>query len=51
MNWKTGSYSVEIEKKLEDPAGNNLSRLFDQDITKKQDVATSQAAVLHFEVF
>ncbi len=30
--WKSGYYSLEIEPRLEDVAGNNLERLFDRDI-------------------
>lgn len=33
--WKAGDYILEIESRLEDLAGNNLNRLFDRDITKK----------------
>lgn len=33
--WKTGDYTIEIESRLEDLAGNNLNRLFDKDLTKK----------------
>jgi hypothetical protein len=33
--WETGDYTIEIESRLEDLAGNNLNRLFDKDLTKK----------------
>jgi hypothetical protein len=33
--WRTGDYTIEIESRLEDLAGNNLGRLFDQDLTRK----------------
>lgn len=33
QSWKPGNYAVEIESRLEDLAGNNLNRLFDNDIT------------------
>lgn len=33
--WRTGDYTIEIESRLEDLAGNNLNRLFDKDLTKK----------------
>jgi hypothetical protein len=33
--WNTGGYTVEIESRLEDLAGNNLNRLFDKDLTKQ----------------
>ena len=32
--WKPGDYTVEIESRLEDLAGNNLNRLFDKDLSK-----------------
>jgi hypothetical protein len=35
VEWDSGEYSVEIESRLEDLAGNNLNRLFDTDLTKK----------------
>jgi hypothetical protein len=31
-DWKTGDYTIEIESRLEDLAGNNLNRLFDKDL-------------------
>jgi hypothetical protein len=34
--WKPGKYTLEIESRLEDLAGNNLNRLFDTDLTQKQ---------------
>ena len=36
-DWKTGGHSLQIESRLEDLAGNNLDRLFDVDINKKQE--------------
>lgn len=33
-DWKQGEYIIDIEKRLEDMAGNNLTRLFDRDILK-----------------
>lgn len=32
--WKQGAYTIEIESRLEDLAGNNLNRLFDNDLTQ-----------------
>jgi hypothetical protein len=34
--WHTGDYTVEVESRLEDLAGNNLNRLFDRDITQPE---------------
>ena len=34
-SWKPGKYSLAIEARLEDLAGNNLNRLFDADLTQK----------------
>jgi Bacterial Ig-like domain len=33
--WSTGQYSLNIESRLEDLAGNNLNRPFDRDITRE----------------
>lgn len=33
--WQKGKYSLEIESRLEDLAGNNLNRLFDRDLENK----------------
>jgi hypothetical protein len=35
IEWSAGNYTLEIESRLEDLAGNNLNRLFDKDLTKK----------------
>jgi hypothetical protein len=35
VTWNPGDYTLEIESRLEDLAGNNLNRLFDKDITRK----------------
>jgi len=32
--WKSGDYTIAVEPRLEDLAGNNLDRLFDNDITR-----------------
>lgn len=41
-NWKAGEYTIMIESRLEDLAGNNLNRPFDRDVTvkKREDQAT-----------
>ncbi|MEO6686083.1 MAG: hypothetical protein ABIN24_08960 [Dyadobacter sp.] len=36
QKWISGNYTLRIEIKLEDLAGNNLNRPFDRDITKKE---------------
>ena len=35
--WKSGDHALQIESRLEDLAGNNLDRLFDIDLNKKQE--------------
>ena len=35
--WKSGEHALQIESRLEDLAGNNLDRLFDVDLNKKQE--------------
>ena len=35
--WKSGDHVLQIESRLEDLAGNNLDRLFDVDLNKKQE--------------
>ena len=37
--WKSGEYQVRINTWLEDLAGNNLSRLFEIDLTKEGEIA------------
>ena len=39
IEWGKGIYVLQIESRLEDLAGNNLDRLFDIDLTKKQEPA------------
>jgi hypothetical protein len=34
--WISGEYSIQVQSRLEDLAGNNLNRLFDNDITVKR---------------
>ena len=36
--WKSGDHALQIESRLEDLAGNNLDRLFDVDLSKKQEL-------------
>ncbi len=48
--WRTGSYKLLIEPRLEDLAGNNLVRPFDRDISKKSEAVTGEIALLHFNI-
>jgi hypothetical protein len=48
--WETGKYVVRVEERLEDPAGNNLSRLFDQEISSNTEKRASKPAFLYFDV-
>ena len=48
--WRKGSYTLEIEGRLEDLAGNNLNRLFDRDITKDAERPLGEVYTLTFEV-
>ncbi|GAB3925708.1 Ig-like domain-containing protein [Larkinella terrae] len=41
QNWKPGRYTLRIEARLEDLAGNNLNRPFDRDLTQKTVPVTS----------
>lgn len=41
-NWKPGMYTLEIEPRLEDLAGNNLARLFDRDLTRDSTMKKEQ---------
>ena len=41
-NWLKGYYSISCNIKVEDLSGNNLQRLFDQDISEKQEAPTLQ---------
>ncbi|RRA97973.1 Ig-like domain-containing protein [Larkinella rosea] len=46
QNWKPGRYTLRIEARLEDLAGNNLNRPFDRDLTQK---TVSVASASFFE--
>jgi hypothetical protein len=35
-DWKPGQYTIEVESRLEDMAGNNLERLFDNDLNQQK---------------
>ena len=40
-NWQTGNYTIQIESRLEDLAGNNLNRLFEIDLEQPQNLKES----------
>ncbi|MCE6989647.1 Ig-like domain-containing protein [Dyadobacter sp. CY323] len=49
--WKSGTYQLEVDTRLEDLASNNVNRPFDRDITKNSDVKLKQNFVkLAFQV-
>ncbi len=48
--WQKGTYSIHIESRLEDLAGNNLNRLFDVDLENRGEVDNSEFKVLEFVV-
>ncbi|WP_299896465.1 Ig-like domain-containing protein [uncultured Aquimarina sp.] len=50
--WKLGNYQINFNKTIEDLAGNNLSRLFDNEIDNTEDVnATNQEHILEFSIY
>ena len=49
-SWKKGVYRIDVDPKLEDLAGNNLTRLFDVDNTTKVDVLKKDFNVIEFKV-
>ena len=40
--WAPGSYQIKIESRMEDLAGNNLQRLFDEEISEQKQAQESQ---------
>jgi len=46
----SGHYSIVIESRLEDLAGNNLNRLFDKDLTDQAIDDNSEIKILNFEI-
>jgi len=48
--WKKGNYQIKIESRLEDLAGNNLNRLFDEDLTQNKELSNSKFKVLEFVI-
>ncbi len=43
--WHTGGYIIQIETRLEDLAGNNINRLFDQEISNQKTVEEGEDVV------
>lgn len=48
--WEKGNYQIKIQSRLEDLAGNNLNRLFDEDLENRGEADDSDFKVLKFEV-
>jgi hypothetical protein len=50
-HWAPGQYKIKIESRLEDLAGNNLNRLFDEEITNRKEVRSeSNFYYLDFQI-
>lgn len=50
VTWSPGYYTLEIESRLEDLAGNNLNRLFDKDLTRKSTGAPKEIYKRSFHI-
>ncbi len=48
--WTPGDYTIEIEARLEDLAGNNLNRLFDKDLLQKSTGAQKEIYRIPFHI-
>jgi outer membrane lipoprotein-sorting protein len=48
--WVSGRYTIKVESRLEDLAGNNLNRLFDVDLQNRGEEDDSEFKVLEFVV-
>ena len=48
--WKKGAYSIEINSRLEDNAGNSIEKQFDVDVFNKTQPSKSQSTRLTFKV-
>lgn len=49
-NWEPGKYRIQILSKLEDLAGNNLNRLFDEDLLNKKNMEFSSFREIYFSI-
>ena len=45
QTWHTGNYIIQIETRLEDLAGNNINRLFDQEISNQKAIEAEREVV------
>jgi hypothetical protein len=43
-NWEAGNYTIQIESRLEDLAGNNLNRLFETDLENKNEKTSEKSS-------
>lgn len=50
QSWRSGNYTVLVNPKLEDRAGNNLQRLFDEDVSKPASTRATESIELPFEI-
>jgi len=48
--WSAGDYTIKIESRLEDLAGNNLNRPFDLDLSKEEEVSEKEFYELKFRI-
>jgi len=49
-SWKSGKYKIEIQSRLEDLAGNNLNRLFDEDLLNTNELSYSAVKEIYFVI-
>jgi Bacterial Ig-like domain len=49
--WSSGDYTIEIESRLEDLAGNNLNRLFDKDLTRQSTGGQEEVYKRSFHIY
>jgi hypothetical protein len=49
-DWKPGQYTIEVESRLEDLAGNNLERLFDNDLNQEKNTAAKKIFKRTFDI-
>lgn len=47
-NWSSGEYKIVVEARLEDLAGNNLNRLFDEDLKERKPEDHIQSEIVEF---